>query len=76
MSETSAKKTKSETCPHCGYCSHCGRSNSYPWYQRPWPYYPSWTWTAGNNVPLSTTTPLTSGNVWTTNATEACDADH
>ena len=30
------------SCPHCGYCSHCGRSNkySYPWWQiQSWPWW-------------------------------------
>ena len=39
------------TCPHCGYCSHCGRHNVGPWYPynrpdlKPYPYYWPYTYT-------------------------------
>lgn len=36
-------------CPHCGYCRHCGRGGSVPYYPAPsWPYtpwYPTPYWT-------------------------------
>lgn len=57
LKDLSAKFPKNEsTCPACGYCPHCGRSNGYqqfPLY--PSPYYPPYTWgtiTVGNgNLP-------------------------
>lgn len=38
------------SCPHCGYCEHCGRSNG--WRGYPWGVTPYWgqsTWTTGGN---------------------------
>ena len=32
------------SCPNCGYCPHCGRSNVQPWPMTPWPSYPSYPW--------------------------------
>lgn len=41
MNEEKSKSLKSETCPNCGYCQSCGRSNQlypYPWYPYINPY--------------------------------------
>ena len=37
-----------DTCPHCGYCKHCGRGGSFtrPWYPYTQPY---WYNTTGGN---------------------------
>lgn len=35
----------SDKCKRCGYCSHCGRSDS--------PYYPVWTYTYGYPHPYT-----------------------
>lgn len=52
-----AKDEKTEDrCPHCGYCSHCGRSNfrPYPYYYQPYPQ-PRWWITSktGESIPSS-----------------------
>lgn len=41
---TNDNKNHAATCPRCGYCQHCGRSN-HPVYV-PMPYYqqPYWRW--------------------------------
>lgn len=47
------------SCPHCGYCEHCGRSNGYQYpYNRPYysgPWYGNSTPFAGLNQSVSTT---------------------
>jgi hypothetical protein len=45
------------SCPNCGYCPHCGRSDQ-PWYPNPYypgPSYPSYPWgqTPGGVAPLT-----------------------
>ena len=53
-------ESKSDVCPCCGYCKHCGRGGHhvvplsiYP-YPKPWwnPYQPTW----GGNVSTGTIT--------------------
>jgi hypothetical protein len=40
------------TCPHCGYCDKCGRSNrTYP-YQYPY-WQPSYPYVVWNGVPVN-----------------------
>ena len=43
---------KTDTCPRCGYCQHCGRGGPYwypqPWYPQPWPSRPWWNTTTTN----------------------------
>jgi len=38
--DSAFEKTHNKSCPNCGYCPHCGRSNNpYPY---TYPYYPSY----------------------------------
>ena len=71
------------SCPNCGFCPHCGRSNGYwtmPYvpYVPYYPIYPSYppaypTWSRGTAVdPCQTTYTITSG----TQSPEEIRAEH
>ena len=56
-----AQKALNDTCPKCGHCPHCGRSNLAPnpyWYPYgPWPWYqyPTVTYGGGSQSGAGTT---------------------
>lgn len=64
----------SDSCPNCGYCKACGRSNGptyHPWGVVPYyPYQPYWwgTVTVGTGIGLATT-PNQNGITWTSQPT-------
>lgn len=74
MITKAVKESKHETCPSCGHCPTCGRSNGVwtapyrPWYPYQYPYwYSSGTLTiSGNSIASSSTATGTSAS-WTDN---------
>ena len=55
-----------QSCPSCGYCPHCGRSNQpqpyyVPWYPQPYPWYGPYLVTSGEGTSGTITVGDTSG---------------
>ncbi|KKL17242.1 hypothetical protein LCGC14_2487540 [marine sediment metagenome] len=71
-----SKDDNTASCPNCGYCPHCGKSNGYwtvpyvpsvPYFYPPYmPFYP--TWTSRTTIGIGDTFNVFSGTVGLTNS--------
>jgi hypothetical protein len=45
-------------CPNCGYCPTCGRSDTLPFYPRPWVMPPAYPWGGIDLQPWTVSPPV------------------